>query len=458
MPVIKYPSSNGNSYYVEDNYGNCNCLDYSILAREIDYLNSNKFTEKEIKMKVIKNNGRIFEASYSSGSYCCREVKRKFVDSSFKPSEIITLQHNCGEAIESLPSTCSCGIRISLCKCGQPTQFFDINNKSICLDCAHSLKYNYCAISGLIGECVGAYNLYGALVFVLKSRALKCKNDACDVKLTFKDYCSGCKANFYFVCGCGKKLEKAKAKDQSHKKCNDCFVPTICSPKGFMSSLRTFGLELELNIGEVKDELWKTKVDGSVNGYEFTSPIYSGGKKFHEDIERFCAFVEKKSARAGKDCGFHLHVGAEDFTHEDFVNMYENAIKIQDWHYSLLPEDRRINKFCRPLNKFSSHTKSNIDSISKFFGEYKVVNHGDNLRYRWLNFDAYNKFKTVEVRSHPGTYDADRIEKWTELWLAFVEFTKTKLEFKDPYSMMSTMGVRRSTIGFFKKKHELMRQ
>lgn len=181
-------------------------------------------------------------------------------------------------------------------------------------------------------------------------------------------------------------------------------------------------------------------------------------KNFTKTLKDSVLLWKKKSARAGKDCGFHLHIGAEDFTHEDMISMYENALKIQEWHYSLLPEDRRSNKFCRPLNKFSSHGKSNIDSINKFFGEYKIVNHGDNLRYRWLNFDAYNKFKTVEARSHPGTYDADRIEKWTELWLSFVEFSKTKLELKDPYSMMSTMGVRRSTINFFKKKHELMRQ
>lgn len=294
MPV-EYTSSNGKVYFVET-LADFSDDPYPTLGGKNNwkYIKYTRDKDNSKPMKIIKNNGEIVEGSYSSGEYCCRQVNKSIVNSQLQSQTISVLQHNCGAIIEHIPAHCSCGIKIAFCKCVKPTQYSGPNSTYICLDCAYDLKYHLCTATGLIGECIQAENLYGGRSFVLKSRTFKCKGENCSTSLTFREYCTSCKDKLYFTCCCGNEIEKSKAKDQSHKKCNNCFIPLVSGPKGFMPSLRTFGLELELNITEVKDDLWKTKLDGSVSGYEFTSPIYSGGEKFHEDIERFCAFVEKK--------------------------------------------------------------------------------------------------------------------------------------------------------------------
>lgn len=412
-------------------------------------------------MKVIDAYGEIIEINrrpQASELYTVDFKETSFIDNNGVRQKTILPVHFCGNIVIKAPATCICGYRIHNCGCGRLTHFSDVNN-FLCLECALEKGYKRCVITGLFGECEKAEQRSGILAYVLKKKITKCKHD-CGTNIIGKLVCNQCLEKHYFKCmNCSTITDKQKGKDKAHKVCDVCFVSTIAGKRGFLPSFRTFGIELELNSPNLTDPIWKTKTDGSVAGFEFTSPIYSGGTSFHKDINRFCNFVEKNNAKAGNDCGFHLHIGIQDFGLPDFINTYLNALKIQEWHYTLLPVNRKTSKFCRPLKEinFTENFNHKFETIADFFDKYENVHSDDNIRYRWLNFAAFKKFNTIEVRSHQGTCDPERIEKWAELWMSFIEFSKAGQELKDPYSMMSTMGVRKSTIKYFKNKYELMK-
>jgi hypothetical protein len=120
----------------------------------------------------------------------------------------------------------------------------------------------------------------------------------------------------------------------------------------------------------------------------------SGAEQIIYDV---CKFLKDK-AYVNKSCGTHVHF---DMRHVDrnIVRVYGArlacavpALKM------LLPEWRRKSEFA----------KSTISHLGDSRFDY-----GD--RYAFVNLCAYLKHKTIEVRGHSGTIDADTILNWIAL-------------------------------------------
>lgn len=113
----------------------------------------------------------------------------------------------------------------------------------------------------------------------------------------------------------------------------------------------------------------------------------------------------KLNVRIDKSCGLHVHV---DMRNRDHVKSFYNLIKMQKYLYSMVPAKRKAQ---RDDNGYSQM----IDSP-----EWKVTpNH-----YYGVNSEAFNKYKTLEIRMHCGTSQARKINNWISFILAIVEANK----------------------------------
>lgn len=239
-------------------------------------------------------------------------------------------------------------------------------------------------------------------------------------------------ANNFECYNCGLKV----AEFNFNKKENECIscapFKKIKSAKGPFVSGRTYGVEFEVvTVDNMDYEGWARKYDGSIYGWEYVSPIFSGYEKPMKMVKEFCA-AAKKYSKIDKSCGLHLHIGTKDFKSPHLDNLIYNAYKNQDTVYKIVHKARKKSEYCERLyyDNYSEHDNLTVD------------------RYHWLN--TMSDYDTAEIRVHEGTLDPIRVEHWIDLWLSFFEYSKvargnTLLEILDK------IGTRKSTINYFRK-------
>lgn len=218
------------------------------------------------------------------------------------------------------------------------------------------------------------------------------------------------------------------------KLCGSCRVKEIRSVKGNFVSDRRFGIELEINGGMHILKNWHTKKDGSVpKGWEYVSPPMAGYNKPIKNIKELCSTL--KNTSVDKSCGFHLHIETADFNLEQHKRALSNAVNVENQVLKLVPPNRPANGFCNKLD-YTPYIKSN-------YTLFDIINTAPS-RYYWYNLKSYPKYKTIEIRLHEGVNEVEPVERWTDMWLGFFEYSKHK-EGRDIFDIMKDIGVRKST-------------
>lgn len=202
---------------------------------------------------------------------------------------------------------------------------------------------------------------------------------------------------------------------------------------------RKFGVELELKFPsgrsyhEVRDALiaagltnWKVKGDGSLtqgNGMEITSPPLQGDNGF-EKVRIACRVLREQGARVDRQTGLHVHHDASDLGLAALKRVARCWKNTQPMIDGLVSPSRRgaANPFyCMPL------TSTDVQRIEDCTSLARLRTCGAQ-RYRTLNFRAYGKFGTLEVRQHQGTCDAEKITSWVKLGQAIIAHAKATTE------------------------------
>jgi hypothetical protein len=75
-------------------------------------------------------------------------------------------------------------------------------------------------------------------------------------------------------------------------------------------------------------------------------------------------------------------------------------------------EDRVENPYCR----------QHSGSIPELFSARCFDYFADSQRREWINFAAYAKHKTFEVRLHNGTLDAEKVCNWVKAHATFMDW------------------------------------
>jgi len=190
---------------------------------------------------------------------------------------------------------------------------------------------------------------------------------------------------------------------------------------------RRYGVEIETQ--KCKDYYslsgaipFDAKYDGSISGKEFASTILYGDAGL-EAVENLCEFAKNHGWTVNNSCGLHIHLDVSAEKTKTLKAMALAYYLSYEFWLSLVRSDRGSNMYCE--RNRTDITK--IKAITSFtdFARYQC-------RYEWINFAAYTKHKTFEVRLHQGSIDAEEICNWIRLcsvfmdWAASMSFTKVK--------------------------------
>lgn len=190
-----------------------------------------------------------------------------------------------------------------------------------------------------------------------------------------------------------------------------------------IGSERRFGVELEYNwlpdnVFDMEGQtLFGAKEDCTVEGGEFDSPILYGDQGLTE-ARNFCDLADDANFEAGSGAGYHLHL---DMTDENIDSIKKMALA---YHYThklwlgMVPEHRRQYTYSR-LHAYARRDVLGWSSLSEFRGALGRLD-----RYSWVNWSAYRYHKTVEIRCHESTTDANTVTNWVIAHTRFCDAVK----------------------------------
>jgi len=121
------------------------------------------------------------------------------------------------------------------------------------------------------------------------------------------------------------------------------------------------------------------------------------------------------SAKVNANCGLHIHVGVKDLTPAQRAAIYRHWYSATSIVSTFVAQSRNNNYFCRVP------AQHEIDRVARTL----EMNIGATLqnvteKYRSLNVLPFPKIGTFEFRLHQGTLNAQKIQQWVTLLLAFV--------------------------------------
>lgn len=112
-------------------------------------------------------------------------------------------------------------------------------------------------------------------------------------------------------------------------------------------------------------------------------------------FKKLKVFFKQGKFKTNSSCGLHVHL---DMRHRDVDACYKKLIKFQHIMFGLVNNNRWNSEYCQWANE--DKTKEE--------------------RFSAVNFESYDKHKTLEIRLHHGTTDVKKIENWVNLLLKAV--------------------------------------
>lgn len=168
--------------------------------------------------------------------------------------------------------------------------------------------------------------------------------------------------------------------------------------------------------------------DGSLSsskGFEFYSQPMNGDK-LYEKITDFCKELEKRNFYVNRDCGLHIHLEVPKNDLELIKKIYLFYGKYEPYFFEMLPPSRQQNSFCYKYKKAYSCKKEEVEKAETMEeiqellynteGPEYYMRHqkaeGHRMRYCWINLHSIFYRGTIEVRSHSGTINQNKIINW----------------------------------------------
>lgn len=204
---------------------------------------------------------------------------------------------------------------------------------------------------------------------------------------------------------------------------------------------RFVGVEIEAENGERSNislpDSFGVQDDGSLDdsGVEITTPPSKDGALV-KNVKLACEQLNQAGFTATSSCGLHIHIDVREIK-ENYIKLsrvLRTLYAIEDVMFSMLPDSRLDNTYCKPLRQYYNFYDFYGRNISKEFDAaiYKTKNkydlqclkkeHYNDIRYRASNFHSVFYRGTLEIRCHSGTTNPNKILKWCELLLTIVDW------------------------------------
>lgn len=231
---------------------------------------------------------------------------------------------------------------------------------------------------------------------------------------------------------------------------------------GSFTTDNDFNTVKDLNISSVKDGSLRDADGSGPWGAEYVTGVLKGDSGL-EHLHKITKVLSKKCT-VDKRASVHVHIGSLKWNSEDIVYAYLLGLMLEDEIFSMMPQSRMDNQYCKKLPKIDPHMLGRLNKtfdksdykkiinlvynkvfkiVSKGYKPSKEFNkntrhpqgpHGGwdrdtDHRYSWLNFTniIFNQrgnfnSKTIEFRCHSGTLSYKKIHNWIKICMAIVEF------------------------------------
>jgi hypothetical protein len=152
---------------------------------------------------------------------------------------------------------------------------------------------------------------------------------------------------------------------------------------------------------------------------EFISAPLSSDKGL-EAIRHFCRQARTLGFEVDRRCGLHVHL---DVTQESIANVksiaYGFMLTAKLWG-SFVSAERRENRYCWAI-RWTREQLERLTTAEEFTDFCWSID-----RYTWVNLASYRKHRTIELRLHSATLNADKITNWVKALCRFADFCALK--------------------------------
>ena len=167
---------------------------------------------------------------------------------------------------------------------------------------------------------------------------------------------------------------------------------------------------------------WKVVTDASVSGgLELVSPILPYGEEAFAQIETVSRVLIRLGVRVDRQCGLHVHHGAEGMTDTQIAKTVAIYAKFETAIDRMMPTSRRGrgNIYCNTLN-IRGTWKDSVAAINACRTRDELLALLPS-RYVKVNVQSLLRHGTIEFRHHSGTVEATKIVSWVKMTRAILE-------------------------------------
>lgn len=189
------------------------------------------------------------------------------------------------------------------------------------------------------------------------------------------------------------------------------------------------GLEIETEASQGYEEVenlrkfWRAEPDGSLRNvgveYIFSRPYNPGSKEYEEALRLFAALAKKAPFVDSVYTSVHVHLNMNDKTLLHLVNFIALYWLFEEALTEYCGDYRNGNLFCLKTHNAEASYKNIQDLIRAIDAGTgpTFVSRLDNNRFKYsgLNIVPLRNLGSVEVRTHPGCYDVNLIDRWVRI-------------------------------------------
>ncbi len=169
-----------------------------------------------------------------------------------------------------------------------------------------------------------------------------------------------------------------------------------------MQYINKVGIELEgfFNIERYNSLNYNglIKYDGSVVSNELDQREYKAGEIASKPltIEQVSGFIDEfYPCQVNHTCGLHIHLSFNDNAYQTFIDKYCHDYIIENLKKYCLKtlKGNDLKLFTQRVSNYNNYCRVNYIANSQLYG--------NDTRYTAINYSAYNKHKTIELRLLP---------------------------------------------------------
>lgn len=187
-------------------------------------------------------------------------------------------------------------------------------------------------------------------------------------------------------------------------------------------------------------EHWTTHQDGSLRnfGIEYVLRVPLNYQDIGKALKEFELNTRQIAFTPSVYTSVHVHFNQKNRTLTQLFNFITLYLLFEETLGHYCGPDREGNLFCLK----TSNSERNLVNITNLLDNFDRGNrrgvlslNSNQLKYSGLNIAPLRHFGSLEIRTHPGTWDITLVQRWVDMLYKAV-YHKA-LEFKDPIAIVN---------------------